>query len=159
MLYRNDGSYEVYDATGQYIRFNDHGWITTLIYTEGRLSTVQGPFGHAIALAYDADGNLQTVTDPAGQTITYAYQKPENRLTSVTYQDGSARSYHYENSSFPSYLTGITDERGVRFATFAYNSDGLAMSTEHSGGAQRFTLSYGATTTTVTDALGPMALT
>lgn len=65
ILYRNDGTFEVYDATGQYLRFNDHGWVTTLTYTDGRVSSIQGPFGHSLTLSYNADGNLQTLTDPA----------------------------------------------------------------------------------------------
>ena len=76
-----------------------------------------GPFGHALSFAYDAAGHLATLTDPAGQPFTYAYDA-DNNLISVTYPDGAMRAYHYEDARFPHHLTGITDENGVRFASY-----------------------------------------
>jgi len=38
----------------------------------------------------------------------------------------------------PKALTGIVDEKGLRFATFAYNSNGTARYTEHAGGAEHY---------------------
>jgi len=72
----------------------------------------------------------------------------------VTYPDSSVRQYHYENATFKNALTGITDERGVRYATYGYDTEGRATLTEHAGGANRHTLNFVSTTTTFTDALG-----
>lgn len=81
------------------------------------------------------------MTDPAGGLYTYRYDA-NNNLTQATYPDGSSKTYHYENPSFPHHLTGISDENGTRFATYAYDSQGRAISTEHAGGQERFEFGY-----------------
>ena len=64
-------------------------------------------------------------------------------------------TYHYENSAYPGYLTGITDEKGVRYATWAYNADGRATSSEHAGGVDDYGIAYtNSTDRTVTGPLG-----
>lgn len=96
---------------------------------------------------------VSMLTDPAGGVYRYTYDVNKN-LTSVTYPDGSSKTYHYENASLPQALTGITDENGSRFATYTYDAQGRATSSEHAGGAERVSLVYNADgTTTVTDAL------
>jgi RHS repeat-associated protein len=75
-------------------------------------------------------------------------------LTSATYPDDKSRIYHYEHTSLKHHLTGITDENGNRFATYAYDSySGRAISTQHAGGADKFSFVYNTNATTVTDAL------
>jgi RHS repeat-associated protein len=54
----------------------------------------------------------------------------------------ATRRYHYEDQSYRHLLTGITDENGVRFATYAYNGSGQAVLSEHAGGVNRYTFSY-----------------
>ena len=77
----------------------------------------------------------------------------------MTYPDATVRIYHYEDMAYPNHLTGITDENGDRFATFTYDADGNAISTEHGGGQERFALAYDTDTqTTVTDASGTQAV-
>jgi YD repeat-containing protein len=92
------------------------------------------------------------------------------QLSSVTWQDGTVRRYHHEQAdvwyvaSGPHLLTGITDEAGVRYATWAYSgltSGGVAIgarvsSSEHAGGTDRLEFSYGnnaagQAVTTITD--------
>src|SRR5207253_18874 len=51
---------------------------------------------------------------------------------------------------FPWLLTGITDESGHRFSTYAYDTAGRASSSQHAGGADLYTFSYGQYGTTVT---------
>ena len=76
----------------------------------------------------------------------YSYDS-YHRLVRVEYPDGTTRQYHYENADFYYALTGITDENGVRYATFAYDSQGRAISTEHadvgSGAQEKFQIDYG----------------
>ncbi len=151
-----DGAVERYDSAGRLSSATDrNGKTTTYTYdSNGKLRTVVGPFGHTLTFGHDTNGRLVSVTDPAGGVIRYSYDTHGN-LTQVTYADGSSRSYHYENTSFPHHLTGITDETGARFATYAYDGTGKAIATEHAGGQERFTLRYdSATQTTVTDAAG-----
>ena len=72
--------------------------------------------------------------------------------------------YHYEDVNFVHALTGITDENGVRFATWSYDGSGRANSSQHAGGAEAVTLYYGSFSATanegrtiVVDAFGTTA--
>ncbi|WP_285961991.1 RHS repeat protein [Pseudomonas tohonis] len=92
-----------------------------------------------------------------GETsVSYTYNSIR-RLTAVTTtRDAvvSSQTYHYEDAN-PNLLTGITDERGIRYATWAYDDQGRAISSEHAGGAERTLVSYNADgSSTVTNALG-----
>ena len=58
-------------------------------------------------------------------------------------------------ADLPGALTGITDERGVRLASYRYDSARRAIETTHAGGAGRALLSYlSGSQTSVEDALG-----
>lgn len=125
------------------------GRTTSLSYDlYNQLTSVTGPFGHTITL------NANSVTAPDGRIYAYTYDT-NNNLASVTYPDGKVRQYLYENIDFPHALTGIIDENGVRFAAFAYDADGKAISTEHAGGVEKTTIAHNADgSSSVTDALG-----
>ncbi|TAK64768.1 DUF6531 domain-containing protein, partial [Methylobacter sp.] len=161
-----DNSVETYAANGKLISIADRSGLTqTLAYSDastpatiaptiGLLLRVTDSFGHQLNFTYDASSRISTLTDPAGDLYHYAYDT-NNNLASVTYPDGSSKTYHYENAAFLHALTGITDENGNRFATYTYDAQGRATSTEHAGGAERASLAYNADgSTTVTDALG-----
>jgi YD repeat-containing protein len=100
------------------------------------------PFGHTVSFAYDWAGRLSQMTTPDGNRYGYTYSG--SNLVSVVYPGGAVRGYLYENSLFPHALTGITDENGNRFATYAYDAQGRAISTEHAGGVEKTTIVYNA---------------
>ncbi len=67
----------------------------------------------------------------------------------------TSSKYSYEDPHNVGLLTGITDERGIRYATWTYDDQGRAISSEHAGGAERTLVSYNADgSSTVTNALG-----
>src|SRR5262249_48799584 len=103
---------------------------------------------------YDIAGRLRQLVDPAQHVYQYDYDTTTFNLVSVTDPTNKIRTYRYENSTFPNALTGIIDENGDPFATFEYDSQGRVATTEHAGGAERYTFSYETNTTTVTDPLG-----
>ncbi len=151
----HDGSSETYNATGQLIQETTAAGLTTnLTYSGGQLVAVTGPFGHSLQFAYDGAGRMSTITEPDGSsTITFSYGA-NNNLTSVTYPDGSSRQYLYENASFPNNLTGIVDENNARFLTVQYDpTSGAVTSSQQAGGAQAISITYGANSAVVTDAL------
>lgn len=73
----------------------------------------------------------------------------------MTYPDNTSKTYHYENTNFPHHLTGITDENGIRFATWEYDSEGRAISSEHAFSVEKETLDFSTPDqVTVTNPLG-----
>jgi RHS repeat-associated protein len=155
---------ELYNLDGQLLSVtNRAGRITTLAYDDlHRLSTVTGPFGHQLIFGYDPSNRVATVTLPDQGVLAYAYDANNNPV-SVTYPDHSVRQYVYNeqsntsNTNLPHALTGIIDENNKRFATYTYNTDGKALSSEHAGGAEKVTLTYNPDgSAEVTDALGHM---
>ncbi len=71
----------------------------------------------------------------------YRYDE-SNNLEFVDNPDGTTRQYHYEDADYPNALTGITDERGVRYSTFSYDAQGRAILSTHAGDAQRVDIAY-----------------
>jgi YD repeat-containing protein len=84
---------------------------------------------------------LYTVTDEAGRVTTLGYDA-QNNLSSITWPDRSVRTFLYDNAALPWALTGISDEAGKRYSTFGYDSAGRAISTEHAGGVERYSVVY-----------------
>lgn len=155
--YTRANNTEIYDASGRLVSLRDSaGFAQTLDYdNSGRLRSVTDPFGRALVFGYDTDGRVVTLTDPGNEVYRYTYDNAGN-LASVTYPDNTSRRYLYEDSRFPHALTGIVDENGSRFATWAYDDQGRAVLSEHAGGTDKVTLAYddANNTTTVTDANG-----
>ncbi|MEO6145937.1 MAG: DUF6531 domain-containing protein, partial [Sulfuriferula sp.] len=120
-------------ANGGYV-LDATGTPTTTVLPAGLLIRVVDAAGRALNFSYDANSRIVRMTDPAGGVYTYAYD-PSNNLSSVTYPDTHTRTYLYENTSFPHALTGITDENGVRYATYRYDAQGRAYDEDHGSGA------------------------
>ncbi|MDO9099939.1 MAG: DUF6531 domain-containing protein, partial [Caldisericota bacterium] len=126
---------------------------------DGRLAQVRNQFGRSLSFAYDLRGMLANVTAPDGQIFRYAYDTGTT-LSRVSYADSTSRSYLYENGSFPFALTGIIDEKSIRFASFAYDGQGRGIRTEHAGGANRYEVAYqpDGSSAAVTDPIGTVRL-
>lgn len=143
-LYLPDGRREVYDSRGQLLAFVDAGGrATALSYNNnGQPEKITNPFGLSVSLAYDRKtGNLDSLVTPNGKVIRYRYDEQGN-LIAVDSPIGTNRVYHYENSSFPGHLTGITDERGIRYSTFRYDYLGRAILSEHANSVGRRSFIY-----------------
>ena len=172
-LTSQDGSWVLTIGNGRWEIFSSDGKLEKRISKEGRetllvydiiaadggdddpetLDKVIAPSGRTLQFSYDTNGRLQHLTTPDG-IIRYHYTEDGN-LGNVEYPDGSTRTYHYENTSFPNHLTGITDENGNRYATWAYDGQGRAILSEHAGETDRVTFTYNSNgTTTVQTAQG-----
>jgi len=153
---------ETYNAAGLLTSIaNRNGLTQTLSYSGNVLTRVADNWGRQLNFSYDTAGMVHTVTDPAGGVITYSYQwiSGESYVSTVTYQDGRAKSYLFGETGYPWSLTGINDENGTRFATFSYDNLGKAISTEHAGGVEKYYVSpayvdAGKSIGTVIDPLG-----
>ena len=139
----------------------------------GLLISVSDRFGRQLSFTYDAKNRVITMTDPGGGTYSFEYDGPSgpagaNNLTKVTFPDGKTRVYFYAEAAqinsgascatpspiLPNALTGLQDEDGVRFATWTYDCDGRATSTEHAGGVEHYAFTYVTGQRLVTDPLG-----
>jgi RHS repeat-associated protein len=157
-----NGDAERYDLNGiiQWVKdLQTKTWTWAYDPQTGLLSSVTDSFGNALTFQYGTDGFLHTVVLPDGNSVQYAYDANQN-LATVTYADTTTRHYLYENTAAGTLnqLTGILDESGQRYSTYGYNTSsgpaGKVVSSQHAGGADAVTLSYGTNATTVTDALG-----
>jgi len=92
-----------YNARGQPLTYTDgNGNVTNYHYDDPRgfLTRIEEPADIAngaravYQYAYDAGGRLQSSIDPLSRTSQYGYDL-RNRLTSVTYNDGSQERYTY----------------------------------------------------------------
>jgi YD repeat-containing protein len=149
------GNTEYYGTDGLIIRLTDmRGKSLFFTYDDNnRLSVISDQFGHRLEFSYDALGNLVSVMGPEG-LVEYDYDV-NNNLTTVTYPGGSSKTYLYEDPDFPHHLTGITNEKSERFATWKYDDQGRVVISEHAGGADHVAFTYNADhTTTVSDNLG-----
>jgi uncharacterized protein RhaS with RHS repeats len=144
-----------FDATGKFTGgLSAEGVRYTLSY-EGDRVTVTSAQGKNISFTQAPDGQVLQLTTPEQ---TFSYQYSDGQLMGVS-SDASAQGYieqyHYEDVRSPKLLTGITDARGVRYVTWAYDEQERAISSEHADGADKVSISYNADgSTTVTNELG-----
>ncbi len=153
---------ETYDAQGRLQSVTARNGMTHTFAYQADSITVTHTNGNILVYQLDSEGQIIGFVDPDNRTYQYSYDT-EGRLISITFPDETPtdatdnpeRIYHYENSAFPNALTGITDENGNRYATWAYDDQGRAISSEHANGVDKTTLIYNADgTTTVTNPLG-----
>ena len=144
------GTVETYDSDGllQSVR-ERNGRTTQLAYdAEKHLVSVTAPSGRKLTFAYDAKGRVASVTAPDGAVTQYAYNQ-NGSLTTVTWPDNRTRQYVYENTRFPTALTGVIDEAGVRYTTYAYDDQGRAISSELTPISNRYQFQYQANGQTI----------
>lgn len=151
----SNGDTEDYDANGKLLSITaSNGMKQELFYdaTSGLLTRVKDSTNREIIFAY-AGNQISSITVDGNKTTSYTYNAA-GLIAQVTRPDNTTRIYHYEDTRFPTYLTGITDERNKRYATWAYDAQGRAISSEHAGGVEKTLLSFNADgSTTVTNAL------
>ncbi len=150
-----NGGIEDYNADGKLLSITaSNGMKQELFYdaATGQLVRVKDSTKRELVFAYTGN-QISSLTVDGSKTTSYAYNSL-GLITTVTRPDNTTRIYHYEDSRFPTALTGITDERGKRYATWAYDAQGRAISSEHAGGADKTLLTFNADgSTTVTNAL------
>ena len=140
---------ELYDATGRLLSIADlQGRIQTLTYdlqdpndpapqNLNYPSRVDSNTGEYLLFTYNSKHRLVSMEDHAGRIWSYRYGSNDN-LEFVDNPDQTTRQYHYEDTGTGNLnaLTGITDERGQRYATFEYRAGntrtaGLAIASYH----------------------------
>lgn len=156
--------------------------------TDGALNTIVDTFGRTASFTWNRfyvtflpgvsgarpyPEAIDTITFPDGTSAKYTYDPapattpPSTseiaRLVSVSLRGASlavadSTTYHYEDPDFGFALTGITDHRNVRIATYEYDGVGRVTSTRGANNQNQITISYGSSgnfaTRSVTNPLG-----
>lgn len=160
--WRYDNSYNEhlhFDATGQLTRIDRaNGTYETLTYATNS-TMVTDSLGRTMTLTFNTAKRLINL---AAGTLQVAYTySTAGRLTKATRTQGGqskARTYHYESTTEGGWLTGITDERNVRYVTWAYDTKGRVIRNELNGVQNKYLFTYNANgSTTVTNPLGKQA--
>jgi RHS repeat-associated protein len=141
-----------------------NGYTQTLNYTNDVLTSVTDSFGRTLSFAHNPDGSVASLTTPDNTTIAYAYTSVPlanltlagQQLTTVTFPTSPPQTitYNYADTGLPFALTSVTDEDGNTVESWTYDSQGRGLTNQLGNGAGVSTVVYGATTTTVTNALG-----
>ncbi len=177
--------WEFKNAKGETLYFNKQG-LLTIEYNKGGLAhyytwngdpkspyspttvTISDDFSNSATIKLSVGNTITSVELSNGITITYGYDKYAN-LSTVTKSIPTdpdtpsalielTKTYHYENIAFPYALTGITDEKGVRYATWTYDEIGRVIESKHANNVDKGSISYELNTTTVTNSLGKQTI-
>jgi len=157
-LYRQ-GEVLVFDSQGRLVEQRaEDGTTLSCAYGEyDRLDSVTHSTGRSLKFNYagnSGDALIASITSAGAMLASYTYT-PGRQVETVTFPGGGQRKYHYEDSRFPRHLTGVTHEDNQRYSTFAYDTKGRVISSQHDGGADGITLVYRPEGgTDVTDSLG-----
>ncbi|MCM8857766.1 MAG: DUF6531 domain-containing protein [Candidatus Thiodiazotropha sp.] len=124
---------------------------------QGKLFLVRDPQSRELTLDHYPNGRIKALYDPTGQATRYRYDEVGN-LKQVTRADDSQRLYHYEDTHDTHNLTGITDERGIRYATWAYDNQDRAILSTHADQVGQVKLDFSTPSETkVTDSQGKVS--
>lgn len=146
-----------YSENGSDFYVEEDGTPTEAILEKGLLLKVSDTYGRKVEFNYGSSGNIAIATDVSGKDHKFTYDSTWRRLDSIVFPTSTETTvgFHYEESDAPYILTGITDENGNRYATWSYDEEGRAISSEHANGVEKTTLTYNADgTTTATNPLG-----
>lgn len=162
-LQRDDNGWKYRSKNNVIYRFGGDGLLlskksksgTESITRSGAVVTVRNNSGRSITVTERSDGSPISLS--AGQVnISYEYDD-QNRLTKVvdnSNTDARVKEYHYDDQNLPMHLTGITDERGVRIASWTYDYSGRVTWSAGPDGVSLFTAAYDVHRTVVTGPLG-----
>lgn len=164
LFYNQRDEIEEYDADGRLITITSlNGHVKTLSYITDAdtggilLDLVQNDTGEYLDFNYELVDALKpfkrinNITDYTGRGWGIRFDDIGNPEY-IDNPDGSTRQYHYEDVNNNDFLTGITDERGNRYASWEYNTNGKAISSSHgvNNNIEKVTIQYDETFNTHT---------
>ncbi|PBX32602.1 hypothetical protein CJT81_29180 [Pseudomonas aeruginosa] len=146
----------IFNDRGALIRQNlQSGVQRSISYSQNKLFVTDN-FGNSLELTQD-ENNQPLGFRSSSVEGRYDYSTSGQLIKSQITLNGMSKTrlYHYEDEHNPRLLTGLTDERGIRFATWSYDDQGRAISSEHAGGMEKIQIVYNNDgSTTVTNELG-----
>lgn len=166
-LEKIDGGWRYDEPSGLRLDFDEAGVLVELVQASeklrlaregGQVRVSHNRYPGTFSFAEDDRQQPLRLTAP-GLAVLYNYEGGHLiRVARDAAGQASEQRYHYEDPRNPRLLTGITDNRGVRFATWRYDEKGRAVSSEHANGAEKVSLAYNFDgSTTVTNEYGKQA--
>lgn len=147
-----------FDDNGRLIKLWPYLGVEQIIsYVGSNKLKVVNSIGDSVDVQLSKFPPYQPLKVTSGLTeIVYEYDFAQTLLSVRKKYDGheSMRAYHYEDTRNKKLLTGITDERGVRFASWSYDEKGRAISSEHVGGVGKTQLKYTSKSSVVINEFG-----
>ncbi|WP_431686587.1 DUF6531 domain-containing protein [Hahella sp. NBU794] len=167
-LYRGTANddWRFVNEEGKEYSFDKLGALQEIIYPNKKKITItrdptqsfiaKDEYGNQIKV--ELDGGYYLLSAELNESLRVEYvldSDNPNNILKASNSNGNEKAYHYEDTRFPNALTGITDENDVRYATWTYNEDGKAVTSEHAGGVEKSTVIFNEdSSATVTTALG-----
>lgn len=133
-----------YDSTGNVTARNGAaGGTLAYEYTGQQLQQISDETGRTVQLIAGPTNAVTSIVGPDGLNIQLGYNGQGN-LVSINWPDSTLpEQFLYERTDLPLLLTGVVDESGNRYSTFAYDAYGRGSSTEQAGGTLRYSVNYG----------------
>jgi RHS repeat-associated protein len=126
------GGGPVYRLTSIVDRNNN---VTTLIYSNGNLTSITDTYGRSLLLGYNGQNKLISITDPLLRTTTLVYDSTGRQLLKITDPENKFIQYSY-NLLYQ--LTGKVDKDGRLFSYLYVNREPVAI--QDGAGANLFSL-------------------
>ncbi len=151
-----DNTVEKYSSAGKLTRISylGGGGLNLSYNSSGLLATIANENGRQMTLSYGSTSRVATLTTPDG-AYSYSYDA-SGRLGKVTKPNAKFTQYHYENGTYTNALTGITDESGIRFASFTYDASGKGNLTQYAGPSNNYTINYTSSATGLSTTTNPL---
>ncbi|HFH4005252.1 TPA: DUF6531 domain-containing protein [Pseudomonas aeruginosa] len=155
-----DGTSSLFDVQGRLIQRKVRGQVITITYPNLSTTKAKDGFGNTLTVSWNATKQPYLVDYNGSLKVEYLYDGGARLVSKKTTSQGlnRTRKYLYADSGNAGLMVGIIDEQGTRYATWTYDDQGRAISSEHANGAEKVTLAYNDDgSTTVTNEYGKQA--
>jgi YD repeat-containing protein len=144
-----------FDILGNLSKLQKHGSTLSISYADKKIS-VKDDFENSLHIVEDEKKQpLQIETRDIEIHYNYNSYKQLTSMHATIQGQSKKREYLYEDSRDNRLLTGIIDERGIRYAKWTYDEQGRATSSEHPEGVGKTSIRYNTDgSSTVTNELG-----
>lgn len=146
VLSAKNGDIEYYDLQGRLVEIRLHSGEKLEIEHNAGSMRVSNEYGLFIDIYYDVVDSVVRLTGVIDQTSRmWGFDYALDNLLHINYPTNvglSRKVFHYENVVLPYLMTGITDQRGLRYSTYSHDSRGRLIASELAGGVNRIDVAY-----------------
>lgn len=138
--------------SGDMYIFDGRGLLVEFIYSDGIGAHISHEVYNTISnisvnekfiYRYERNWKGQVISVFLSEGIEFQYEYDAyGNLIKVINPDLTEKIYHYEDPNYPQALTGITDERAVRYATWEYDASGNAVLSQHAVSQETYNVDY-----------------